>query len=149
VYTGVPRLAKYLLQSVLRNWAHRDSITCDLFDRLYQTAENMKRALLAGNIDSVGKLLTEYWNQKRLIAQGSDTEPLRVSEMMSKLKSLIFGYSLAGAGGGGFVILITRDPNMMPEIKSLLEDEIENQGASIHSIKIDRLGWTEQEKSID
>ena len=41
--------------------------------------------------------------------------------MMQELDGLTHGWSLAGAGGGGFLCLITKEPNALESIKARLE----------------------------
>jgi fucokinase len=139
IYTGVARLARYLLQNVLRRWHQRDNDLVDLFKDLCSNSDDMSRALSVGDISLVGKLLEIYWNQKKVIAEGSDVEPPRVSSMMSKIRTsdLSHGMSLVGAGGGGFLVVITKKPALecLSEFKKLLEEEV-STGASFHLVKV-------------
>jgi fucokinase len=48
-------------------------------------------------------------------------EPAFVTAMMAELEGLTHGWSLAGAGGGGFLCLLTKEPNALESIKALLE----------------------------
>ena len=41
-----------------------------------------------------------------------DCEPKTVTTMMKIIEEDVWGQELAGAGGGGFMIAITKNPNM-------------------------------------
>ncbi|KAK5575878.1 hypothetical protein RB653_007012 [Dictyostelium firmibasis] len=107
VYTGRTRLARDLLQDVIRRWYAKTQEILLNTDALIQTATTMKEALIKGDIKEIGTCLLQYWNQKKAMAVGA--EPTRITEIFNLVKDFTHGYSLAGAGGGGFMILITKD----------------------------------------
>lgn len=47
-------------------------------------------------------------------------EPASVKAMMEALRPLVLGQTLAGAGGGGFLYLLTREPGQKAEVLRLL-----------------------------
>jgi fucokinase len=50
--------------------------------------------------------LDRYWRIKRALAPGA--EPELVQRILAALRPLILGASLAGAGGGGFLVAILK-----------------------------------------
>lgn len=47
-------------------------------------------------------------------------EPASVKAMMEALRPLVLGQTLAGAGGGGFLYLLTREPEQQKEVLRVL-----------------------------
>lgn len=58
--------------------------------------------------------------QKKVMAPGC--EPASVRAMMEALKPLVLGQSLAGAGGGGFLFLLTREPRQKEMVLQVLNN---------------------------
>lgn len=71
-----------------------------------------------GSLPLLGLYLTSYWEQKKLMAPGC--EPLAVRQMMDVLAPYVHGQSLAGAGGGGFLYLLTKEPRQKEVLEAVL-----------------------------
>uniref|UniRef100_A0A8C7FLA5 Fucose kinase n=1 Tax=Oncorhynchus kisutch TaxID=8019 RepID=A0A8C7FLA5_ONCKI len=61
-----------------------------------------------------------YWGQKKVMAPGC--EPAAVRTMMDALRPLALGQTLAGAGGGGFLYLLTRQPQQGEAVRQVLNN---------------------------
>ena len=129
VYTGKTRLARNLLQDVLRRWYSANPAILANVHGLVANAEAMQSALLRGDIAAVGVCLDTYWAQKKMMC---DAEPEVVTRMLTKVRPLVHGATLAGAGGGGFMLLITKEPHAGAAVAAALCDEqIELHDAAI------------------
>lgn len=71
-------------------------------DSLNPTAAMLAHAL----IDNLGRTITTYWALKREMAQGS--EPLYLQKLRNDLSPYCLGWSLCGAGGGGFAVAVLK-----------------------------------------
>lgn len=49
-------------------------------------------------------------------------EPASVKAMMEALKPLVLGQTLAGAGGGGFLYVLTREPHQREKVLQVLNN---------------------------
>lgn len=49
-------------------------------------------------------------------------EPLAVQRMMNVLAPYAYGQSLAGAGGGGFLYLLTKEPRQKEVLEAVLAE---------------------------
>uniref|UniRef100_A0A8C3LVN7 L-fucose kinase n=1 Tax=Chrysolophus pictus TaxID=9089 RepID=A0A8C3LVN7_CHRPC len=140
VYTGKTRLARNLLQDVVRNWYARLPSIVQNADALVNNAEECARALRQGNLPLIGKCLDVYWQQKKCMAPGC--EPLAVGRMMDALQPYVYGQCLAGAGGGGFLYVLTKLPQQKETLHQILA-KMEGLGNfSIHSIEVDTGGFS-------
>lgn len=108
VYTGKTRLARNLLQDVLRNWYARDETIFATEKRLIEIAETCFSAFRRGDLATIGECVNEYWRLKKVLAPGS--EPERVTRLIAAVREHTLAASLCGAGGGGFLFLLLRAP---------------------------------------
>ncbi|XP_016051894.1 PREDICTED: L-fucose kinase isoform X1 [Miniopterus natalensis] len=142
VYTGKTRLARNLLQDVLRSWYARLPAVVQNAHNLVRHTEECVKAFHQGSLPLLGQCLTLYWEQKKLMAPGS--EPLAVRRMMDVLAPHVYGQSLAGAGGGGFLYLLTKEPKQKEVLEAVL-DKTEGLGNySIHLVEVDTQGLSLQ-----
>ena len=86
----------------------------------------------------VARELTVFWNLKKLMAENA--EPPIVTEIVNIIKPYINGYTLAGAGGGGFICILTKNANEIFNIRKILKPFVDNYGVSIHKASVSRLG---------
>ncbi|XP_056680562.1 L-fucose kinase isoform X2 [Monodelphis domestica] len=140
VYTGKTRLARNLLQDVLRNWYARLPAVVDNAQALISNAEECARAFCQGNLPLLGQCLTQYWGQKKCMAPGC--EPQAVRRMMDALEPYVYGQSLAGAGGGGFLYLLTKEPRQKEVLEAVLAKMEGLENYSIHLVEVDTQGFS-------
>lgn len=72
------------------------------------------------------------WQQKKLMVPGC--EPASVRVLMEALRPLVLGQSLAGAGGGGFLYLLTREPRQQEAVLQVLHRTPVRPGSKYHSL---------------
>ncbi|NXX78416.1 FUK kinase, partial [Urocolius indicus] len=140
VYTGKTRLARNLLQDVVRNWYARLPSAVENADALVSNAEECARALRQGDLPLLGQCLDRYWQQKKCMAPGC--EPQAVGRMMAALRPHVHGQCLAGAGGGGFLCALTKAPRQKEALHQILTATEGLGNFSIHSIEVDTRGFT-------
>uniref|UniRef100_H3CAG6 L-fucose kinase n=1 Tax=Tetraodon nigroviridis TaxID=99883 RepID=H3CAG6_TETNG len=138
VYTGKTRLARNLLQDVVRSWYSRlPAIVQNAYD-LVATSEDCAKACVEGSLPRLGACLDRFWRQKKVMAPGC--EPASVKAMMEALRPLVLGQTLAGAGGGGFLYVLTREPGQREEVLRRLSSTPGLGDFSIHSVEVDMDG---------
>ncbi|KAG8198867.1 hypothetical protein JTE90_015082 [Oedothorax gibbosus] len=148
IYTGKVRLAKNLLQNVIRNWYAREENVVKCFKDLILHSFEMKSALLKGDFREVGRLMNTYWEQKKVLAPGC--EPESIKEIMAILRPHCHGQLLVGAGGGGFMCVLTKHQNAKESITLALHAYKESQKLSVHTVTIHMEGleikWSKELK---
>ncbi|XP_076989108.1 L-fucose kinase isoform X3 [Tamandua tetradactyla] len=142
VYTGKTRLARNLLQDVLRSWYARLPAVVENAHSLVQQTEVCAEAFRQGNLPLLGQCLTSYWEQKKRMAPGC--EPLAVRRMMDVLAPHVHGQSLAGAGGGGFLYLLTKEPQKKEALEAVLAKTEGLGNYSVHLVEVDTQGLSLQ-----
>ncbi|XP_078067282.1 L-fucose kinase isoform X2 [Mustelus asterias] len=140
VYTGKTRLARNLLQDVLRNWYARLPSIVENADALVRNTEECAQAFIKGDLSWIGQCLNTYWQQKKYMAPGC--EPSAVRQIMVVLHPHVHGQSLAGAGGGGFLYLLTKKPRQKEAIERILRASEGLGNFSVHEVEVDETGIT-------
>lgn len=123
--SGQPRLAKNILQQVLRRWATRSDEIMDTVKGLVHGASDAITCLKSGRIDDLGRVMNQYWQLKMAMAgRDSGAEPACVRYLIDFLQSkrCIVGASLCGAGGGGFLALLASEGFSRREVEALSMD---------------------------
>ena len=71
----------------------------------------LARLVTDGDLEGVGLCLDNYYAQKVVMAGGVEVcEPPHVTAIMERLRPYVYGQTLCGAGGGGFLLGITMEP---------------------------------------
>lgn len=139
LYTGKVRLAKNLLQTVIRNWYTRDTKVVSCFKELLHLCRtSVRESFLKGDLEAIGKWLDHYWQLKKVLAAGC--EPSFVGRLMEILRPHVHGQLLLGAGGGGFLCALTKEPQQADFIRSLLNGSKGMSKVTIHEVEVDMTG---------
>ncbi|KAK8762963.1 hypothetical protein V5799_034428 [Amblyomma americanum] len=139
LYTGKVRLAKNLLQTVIRNWYTRETKVVSCFKELLHLCKtSVKESFLQGDLEAIGKWLDHYWQLKKILAVGC--EPSFVARLMGLLKPYVHGQLLLGAGGGGFLCALTKEPCQAGFIQRLLDRSQGMSKVTIHKVEVDMTG---------
>ncbi|XP_069956063.1 L-fucose kinase, partial [Cherax quadricarinatus] len=113
LYTGKVRLARNLLQNVIRNWYAGDPTITSCFSQLRELALRAAGAMLHNDLEMLGSYINDYWSLKKMVASGC--EPTMVSKLMTTLQEHCLGMSLAGAGGGGYLYALKARPGPLAD----------------------------------
>ena len=140
VYTGTTRLAKNLLKQVLYRWSKHTPEITETIKGLVNGAVQCRDAIQASDLDKIGQCLSEYWSYKKVMAgPNSGVEPSIVTKVIQRLNDnrLIRGASLCGAGGGGFMVLMTASGRTLSDIQSSIKNDRDN----IDAESVDSFSW--------
>lgn len=130
VYTGQQRVAKNILEQVVADWLSRREEMVGTLSRLRADAYLMRDALVAGDIEQFGRLLTCYWEGKKIL-NPKTTNPT-IDAMLESVSDLCTGHGIAGAGGGGFLVLLAKDA----EARSQIEERLAHIQAILYPLQV-------------
>jgi fucokinase len=142
IYTGRTRLARNLLQDVLRNWHSREARIIQTMTELVANAEKAADAIRNGDLAVIGDCLTKYGKQKVVMAPGSLPQSVKI--FIKKAQNHIHGCSLAGAGGGGFLVAIAKSPDDRRHVEEIVNTSPELKEFKLYSSCVDRDGLVYQ-----
>jgi D-glycero-alpha-D-manno-heptose-7-phosphate kinase len=66
---------------------------------------DIRDAILGGNFDQFGRLLDDHWRLKRQLSKKVEVEGIDELYEQAKKEFGVLGGKIAGAGGGGFLVL--------------------------------------------
>ena len=103
-------------------------------DRLKRETLEMKKALLLGQVDAIGELLHEAWENKKKLDAGISTPHVDALYKLARKEGAIGG-KMPGAGGGGYFLLLTRFDR-----KHRVAAALEKHGGQVVPFQFERRG---------
>lgn len=137
-FTGERRMAKNILEQVVWNWLVLEPAAVDAVRRLRTNAERMRGALHAGDLARTLAELDEYRECKRQIDPGSC--PASFDALAERWKRELSSWCFAGAGGGGFMLLVARDARAAQALAARIEREAPHPRARAFAFEVDPVG---------
>jgi D-glycero-alpha-D-manno-heptose-7-phosphate kinase len=106
-YTGSTRLSAKIIDSQVGNYVERRKTAVAAMDTIKELAVEMKRALVTGDLDSIGDILDRSWRAKKDMSERISNK--RIDHLYSEIrKKGALGGKISGAGGGGFIMAYCR-----------------------------------------
>lgn len=119
-YTGITRTAKTILAEIVRRMFLNQSDELALLREMKSHTLDMYDAIQTEDFKKMGLLVRKTWKQNQLLDNG--TNPPRVKQLTDMIDDLCYGYKLPGAGGGGYLYMIAKDPEAAARIKKILNE---------------------------
>lgn len=137
-YTGITRTAKSILAEIVRGMFLSDSSRITLLKEMKEHAIDIYDAILAGNFMQMGRLVGKTWLQNQALDSG--TNPATVKEITRLIDDYCLGYKLPGAGGGGYLYMVAKDPEAAARIKTILNTNRTNSCARFVDMSLSKTG---------
>ena len=117
-YTGITRTAKHILSEIVRRMFlnHHDQLL--LLRQMKEHTMEMYEAIQRNDFLQMGGLVRKTWLQNQLLDSG--TNPAAVAAVTDLVDDLCLGYKLPGAGGGGYLYMVAKDPEAAVRIRQIL-----------------------------
>ena len=133
-YTGKSRLSGDIHRKVVEAYQGKDPKNRTALRNLKTIALQMKDALLTGDLETFGALLSENWqNQKELHPSVTN---LQIDALFDAVKAKgAIGGKACGAGGGGCLVFYSR-----PDCEHTVRRELEQAGVKIIDFNFDFRG---------
>ncbi len=124
-YTGKTRVSDHIIDDQVKRYETGDDKAIEGLRAQKLLAEEMKHALVRGQVDTLGHLLNDAWQQKRKMSDRIAT-PLIDEAIDVALKNGALGGKVTGAGGGGHLIFICEF-----ERRHLVADRLSEMGLKV------------------
>ena len=137
-YTGITRTAKKILAEIVRRMFlnHHDEIM--QLRAMKAHAIDMYEAIQRQDFTEMGHLIGKTWQQNQLIDSG--TNPDSVRRITDLVDDLCLGYKLPGAGGGGYLYMVAKDPEAAARIKQIIHAAQPNPNARFVDMTLSKKG---------
>ena len=117
-YTGITRTAKTILAEIVRKmFLNQHDELARLREMKAHTME-MYETIQRNDFEGMGRLVRHTWAQNQAIDSG--TNPPEVQRITARIDDLCLGYKLPGAGGGGYLYMIAKDPEAAARVRQVL-----------------------------
>ena len=126
-YTGITRTAKSILAEIVRRMFLNHHAELNLLREMKAHTMEMYEAIQRNDFQQMGQLVRKTWQQNQALDSG--TNPSEVAALTSLIDDLCLGYKLPGAGGGGYLYMIAKDPEAAVRIKQILGEHRQNKNA--------------------
>ena len=126
-YTGITRTAKSILAEIVRRMFLNHHEELSLLREMKVHTMEMYEAIQRNDFLQMGLLVRKTWLQNQALDSG--TNPPQVAALTSLIDDLCLGYKLPGAGGGGYLYMIAKDPEAAARIKQILGEHRQNKNA--------------------
>jgi D-glycero-alpha-D-manno-heptose-7-phosphate kinase len=104
-YVGGGHFSDQIIENQVRNYEARRTDSIHAMDRLKVLTQDMKHALLVGDLRQFGELLHLAWESKRQMAKGITSA--NIDELYDgAIQAGALGGKMTGAGGGGFMLFL-------------------------------------------
>ena len=137
-YTGITRTAKNILAEIVRGMFLNETERLDLLRQMKQHALDLAAAVQANDFEAYGRMVRKTWNQNQALDAG--TNPPAVKQLTDMIDDLCLGYKLPGAGGGGYLYMVAKDPDAAARIRRVLNENRLNSLARFVDMRLSDKG---------
>ena len=137
-YTGITRTAKQILAEIVRRMFLNHHEELHLLREMKEHTMTMYEAIQRNDFQKMGRLVRKTWQQNQMLDSG--TNPPAVAALTDLIDDLCLGYKLPGAGGGGYLYMIAKDPEAAARIKQILTEQRMNQNARFVEMSLSTTG---------
>ena len=126
-YTGITRTAKKILAEIVSRMFLNQHDELRLLRAMRNHTMDMYEAIQRADFRQMGLLVRHTWQQNQLIDSG--TNPAEVEAITRQIDDLCLGYKLGGAGGGGYLYMVAKDPDAAVRVRQILNNAPTNGNA--------------------
>lgn len=137
-YTGITRTAKSILAEIVRRMFLNHGAQLQMLRDMKAHTLDMYEAIQRQDFMQAGLLVRKTWRQNQTLDCGTNPETVR--RLTDLIDDLCLGYKLPGAGGGGYLYMVAKDPQAAARIKQIINDNRPNANARFVDMSLSRKG---------
>lgn len=138
-YTKTKRESSNLIEIQRSNFEKNEKDVLEATHRLKEQAYRMKEAILRGELEKIGTILRNGWDNKKQLAKGI-SNPFIDSIYSKATEAGASGGKISGAGGGGFMIFYCPNNSRFDVVDALKELDVHHQTFKFQQKGLDT--WT-------
>lgn len=137
-YTGITRLAKSVLGEIVRGMFLNSGPRLRTIRAIVDNVEPVADAIQRRDWAAFGRGIRRSWLLNRELDSGTSTP--EIDAILAAVDDLIHGAKLLGAGGGGFLFLVAKDPEAGRRVRCVLEENPPSPRARFVSLRVSQVG---------
>ena len=134
IYTGQRRLARNLLKEIMGRYFEGEEATIETLGEIRKMAGRMKEKLQLGDLEAFAELMNRHWELSRRL--DPECTNMCIDHIFLTIEDLIAGKMICGAGGGGFLQVLTKRGVTKEQIRDRLEEVYEDSGVAVWEAEI-------------
>ncbi len=138
-YTGITRVAKDVLGDIVRNMFLNKGDVISCADEIKELGHKMSEAVQFCDYEMVAGLIKDSWKLNKKLDSGVSTD--EIESILKRIDDYSLGYKLAGAGGGGYMLICAKDLEASARIQKELKDNPLNERARFVGLSINEKGF--------
>lgn len=123
-YTGLTRVAHDILGEIVRGIFLNDAGRIDTIDAIGFAADYAADAIHRQSWEGLCEAVRRSWQLNQALDSGTNPPPVR--EILARIEPWTAAAKLLGAGGGGYLLILTRDEEDAGRIRRALADSPPN-----------------------
>jgi len=137
-YTGMTRVAKNILQEIVRGMLLNSHSKMEVLFAIRNHARAAYQSIQKENWTDLCRVVQTSWELNQSLDAG--TNPPAVAAILSSVKDYTAGVKLLGAGGGGYMLLLAKDEEAGNRIREKLTSAPPNPRARFVDFSISSSG---------
>ncbi|HSV75282.1 MAG TPA: bifunctional fucokinase/fucose-1-phosphate guanylyltransferase [Chthonomonadales bacterium] len=137
-YTGLTRLAKNILQEIVRGMFLNEASRLAIIREIGRNADRAADAIQRGSLPDLAAAVRRSWRLNRDLDPG--TNPPGVQRILDQCGDDLAAAKLLGAGGGGYLLLFARDEDAGLRIRRTLTAGPPNERARFVGMSVSATG---------
>lgn len=137
-YTGMTRVAKKILAEIVRGMFLNSGKKLELLEAIGHHAAETFDVIQKGDYGMLGRQIEKSWRLNTELDAGTTTPELE--KMFERISPLLIGKKLAGAGGGGFMLMLAKDSDAAQKVRDILTASPLNANARFVDFQLSQTG---------
>jgi len=126
-YTGITRVARKILTDIVLGMFLNSATHLGILSEMKYLARDTYKAIQNHDWEGLKSAIKNSWELNQRLDEG--TNSVEISIIIDKIKDLMVSCKLLGAGGGGYLMIFTKDIEASHRIKDILQDSPPNPRA--------------------
>ncbi len=137
-YTGITRVAKTILQDIVRSMFLNASASLGLLAKLGENALRAADAAQRQDLSALGGVIRRSWELNCALDAGTNTPAIQA--LLDRTGDWLEGAKLLGAGGGGYLLMVAKDADAAARVRRELTANPPNGGARFVDLGVSETG---------
>ena len=138
-YTGITRVAKNILAEIVRGMFLNTGKHLEILREMKEHAANTFEAIQSNDYQVLAEKIRYSWMLNCRLDEG--TNPPAVEAIIRRFEDHAAAWKLLGAGGGGYLLILGKDPGAAARIRASLESNPPNDRARFVDMTLSRHGF--------